>query len=83
MPARRFWMMERQIDRIRAENEIRLIGLNTLTSPPETKEQLRNIEDHIGRLTLEIGEKLTVRRNIFVTPEPGAAAKFLKLTGQG
>ncbi|UKL14927.1 hypothetical protein hairong_021 [Pseudomonas phage hairong] len=83
MPARRFWMMERQIDRIRAENEIRLISLNTLTSPPETKEQLQNIEAHIGRLTLEIGEKLKVRRNVIVAPEPGAAAKFLKLTGQG
>lgn len=83
MPARRFWMMERQIDRIRAENDIRQIQMDVLTHPPESKDRLRAIEDHVGRLTLEIGEKLKLRRNILVAPEPGAAAKFLKLTGQG
>lgn len=74
-------MMERQISRIQAENEIRQIQTNSLTSPPQSKEALNSIQEHIGRLTLEIGEKITVRRDIVVAPEPGAAAKFAKFTG--
>ena len=81
MPAKRFWMMDRQIDRIRAENEIRELQLKNLATPPKTKDAARAIEDHFGRLTLEIGEKVTVRRNILVAPEPGASAKFAKLLG--
>lgn len=81
MPARRFWMMERQIGRIQAEQEIRSIQASTLTSPPQSKEALKQITEHIGRLTLEIGERVTVRRNIHVAPEPDAAAKFAHLIG--
>lgn len=81
MPARRFWMMERQIDRIRAENEIRQIGIHQLVTPPQSKEHLERITDHCGRLSLEIGEKMTIRRSAIVEPEPGASAKFLRLTG--
>lgn len=83
MPARRFWMMDRQIDRIRAENDIRLIQINGLTANLKTKEQVKRVEDFIGQLTLEIGEKLTVRRNVMIAPEPGAAAKFNKLVSGG
>lgn len=74
-------MMDRQIDRIRAENDIRELQMKNLATPPKTKEAARLIEDHFGHLTLEIGEKVTVRRNIFVAPEPGASAKFAKLLG--
>ena len=74
-------MMERQIGRIQAELEIRSIQVANLTSPPQSKDGLKAITEHIGRLTLEIGEKMTVRRSINVAPEPGAAAKFAKLTG--
>jgi len=74
-------MMERQIDRIQAEQEIRKIQFSTLICPPKTKDAFKAITEHIGRLTLEIGEKVTVRRNIIVAPEPGAAAKFAKLSG--
>lgn len=74
-------MMERQISRIQAENEIRQIQTNCLSSPPQSKENLNAIQEHIGRLTLEIGEKVTVRRDIVVAPEPGVAAKFAKFTG--
>lgn len=81
MPARRFWMMERQIGRIQAENEIRQVQAASLTSPPQSKEALNAVNEHIGRLTLEIGERVTVRRDIVVAPEPGAAAKFAKFTG--
>lgn len=81
MPARRFWMMERQISRIQAEQDIRRIQTDILLTPPQSKEGLRLVEEHIGRLTLEIGEKVTVRRNIIVAPDPGAASQFAKLTG--
>lgn len=81
MPARRFWMMERQIARIQAEQDIRTLQTNMLTNPPQSKDTLRMVEEHIGRLTLEIGEKVTVRRNIIVAPDPGARAQFAKLTG--
>lgn len=81
MPARRFWMMERQIARIQAEAEIRQIQTNMLTQRPQSKEQLQIINDHVGRLTLEIGEKATIRRNAIVAPEAGVSAKFNKLLG--
>lgn len=81
MPARRFWMMERQIDRIRAENDIRLAQHGTIFASVESNAQLQRINDYIGRLTLEIGEKVTVRRNAIVAPEPDASAKFNRLTG--
>lgn len=74
-------MMLRQIDRILAEQEIRSIQASTLTSPPQSKDQLNKITEHIGRLTLEIGEKVTVRRSIHVAPDPDAAAKFAKFAG--
>ncbi|UIS24585.1 hypothetical protein S21ZY_023 [Pseudomonas phage ZY21] len=76
-------MMERQISRIQAENEIRLIQTNMLTQTPQSKEQLQRVTDHVGRLTLEIGEKVTIRRNAIVAPEQNASAKFMKLIGGG
>lgn len=83
MPARRFWMMERQIDRITAESEIRRFQSDLTLTKVESKEHGDRIVDYIGQLTLEIGEKQTVRRNAIVDPEPSASAKFLKLTGGG
>lgn len=72
-------MMERQIERIIAENEIRSIQASNLHHPPQSKESLQRINEHIGNLTLVIGEKVTVRRNIHIAPEPDAASKFAKL----
>lgn len=74
-------MMERQIARIQAEQEIRRVQTDVLINPPQSKDTLRMVEEHVGRLTLEIGEKVTVRRNIIVAPDPGASAQFAKLTG--
>lgn len=74
-------MMERQIDRIQAEQGIRSIQASVLISPPQSKENLKMINDYVGQLTLDIGEKVTVRRNIHVAPEPDAAEKFAKLIG--
>lgn len=79
MPSRRFWLMERQIDRIRAEQELRSLQMQGLYSQPTTNDQVRRVEDYVGRLTLEIGETARLRRNIFVAPEEGAKAKFAKL----
>lgn len=79
MPARRFWMMERQIDRIRAEQEIRQVQLFSTITPPQGKEHGTRVEEYVGRLTLEIGETSKLRRNILVAPEPAARDKFLKL----
>lgn len=81
MPARRFWMLERQIERIRAEEEIRSVQRGTMITPPQTTDQSRRIEEYVGRLTLEIGETARLRRNIHVAPEPGAKDKFLSLIG--
>lgn len=81
MPARRFWKMNEQIDRIRAEQEIRELQRNLLTQPPTSQDGLRAIENHISVLTLEIGETARLRRNIFVAPESSAKAKFEKITG--
>lgn len=74
-------MMERQIDRIQAEQSIRSIQASVLISPPQSKENLKMINDYVGQLTLDIGEKMTVRRNIHVAPEPDAASKFANLIG--
>jgi hypothetical protein len=74
-------MMEKQIGRIQAEHEIRNIQSDLLVHPPQSQEQLQRINDHVGRLTLEIGEKVTIRRNAIVAPEPSVSAKFNKLLG--
>jgi len=71
--------MNRQIERIRAESELRAVQANLVTSPPDSQAKLNNVNDYISRLTLEIGETSRLRRNIRVAPEPGARAKFLKL----
>lgn len=78
MPARRFWMMERQIDRIRAEETLYQLGMHTAIRAPSSQNELQRLNDYIVKLTLEIGEKFTVRRNMMVAPEPDAAAKFAK-----
>lgn len=74
-------MMDRQIGRIQAENEIRQVQNGMLVHPPQSKDHLQRVNDHIGRLTLEIGEKATIRRNSIVAPEAGASAKFQKILG--
>lgn len=71
--------MERQIDRIRAEQELRSLQIQGLYGELKTNDQARRVEDYVGRLTLEIGETARLRRNIFVAPEEGAKAKFEKL----
>jgi len=81
MPARRFWKMNEQIDRIRAEQEIRELRSRALFHPPTSEDQRRAVEQRIHTLTLEIGETARLRRNIYVAPEPSARAKFLKITG--
>lgn len=81
MPARRFWMMERQIYRIEAEEDLRRLGHDTAIHPPTSSTSKQMLTDYIEKLTLQIGEKCTVRRNMIVAPEPDAAAKFLKITG--
>ena len=81
MPARRFWMMTRQIDRIRAEAEIRSVQRECLISPPQTQDQLTKVNEYVGRLTLEIGETAKLRRSIMVAPEADAKDKFMKIMG--
>lgn len=81
MPARRFWMMERQIDRIRSENDIRQVQLHGRLTPPQSQEQANAIQDYIGQLTLEIGEKATIRRSVVVAPEADAKHKFMRIIG--
>lgn len=81
MPARRFWKMNEQIERIRAEQEIREIQRNLLMHPPQSQDGLRAIENHLSVLTLEIGETARLRRNIYVAPESSAKEKFLRITG--
>lgn len=75
--------MERQIDRIRAEQDLRTLNLQVAVVPPKNQTVLDRVTATIEKLTLEIGDKFTVRRNIFIAPEPGAAAKFNRITQGG
>lgn len=81
MPARRFWKMNEQIERIRAEQEIRELQRGLLLNPPQSQDGLRAIENHLSVLTLEIGETARLRRNIYVAPESSAKEKFLRIMG--
>lgn len=81
MPARRFWMLERQIDRIRAENDLRDLQAKILIHPAQSPEQFGRVEEYVGRLTLEIGERATLRRNVYVAPEQDARDKFARIMG--
>lgn len=74
MPARRFWSMEAQINRIRAEQDLRTANINAAQNPTQ-------IETLINYLTAELGETHKVQHCAIVAPEPGAREKFLRAMG--
>lgn len=73
MPSRRFWSMERQITRIKAEGDLRLINVNQAHG---NKEALDRASE---RLILELGETTQVKRQLIVKGESGRKAKFAKV----
>lgn len=73
MPAYRFWKLENQIDRIKSEQELRLINVHRSVTGKE------EMKDVVNRLTLEIGETCKVEHAQIVAPERDAKAKFLKM----
>lgn len=75
MPARRFWSMERQINRIQAATDLRQINLEVAVTGKEA------LEAATERLVLELGETTKVKRSVIVKGEPGRKAKIAKVMG--
>lgn len=75
MSAKRFWLMNNQIYRIEATQDLRtlqlLVGANS-------EDGYKNATEN---LTAMIGERYRVKRNRFVAPEDGHAAKLKSLMG--
>lgn len=76
MPARMFWCMERNISRIRAEEDMRMLrALNGAQSKEATKQAYED-------LAAEVGETCQIRRPKIVKPEPNVKEKFKRLMGK-
>lgn len=73
MPSRRFWSMERQINRIRAETDLRGINVGQALT---TNDAFKTTTD---RLILELGETTQVQRSIRVKGDPDRKSKFAKV----
>lgn len=73
MPARRFWAMERSINRIQAERDLRAINVAIAAANKKGLEQITQ------QLAQEIGETCEVVRSQFVKPESGVSEKFASL----
>lgn len=75
MPCYRFWSMSYQIDRLRAEKDLREINVHRATSSGE------ELKEVTKQLTIELGEKCRVERSQIVKAEPNAKDKFLAVMG--
>jgi hypothetical protein len=73
MPAKRFWAMERQIGRIKAEKDLRELAF----------EGAKNDQDALKRFTdtlvQELGETYEIERDAVVKPERNVKEKFRKI----
>lgn len=76
MPARRFWGMEAQIDRIRSEQDLRLVNIHTGT------QTAKGAEETVNRLVLELGDKIQIERPTIVAPDKDAGEKLRKFMGR-
>lgn len=73
MPVTRFWAMERQIHRIKAEKDLRYLSFD---SAKNDKDSYRKVLDN---LTLELGDTYQVERPKFVKPQSDLTNKFRNL----
>lgn len=74
MPARRFWSMEGNMARIRAEQGLRLANVaKTVQNPDQYGETVES-------LSRELGEVHHIKRPTMVKGDPNAKAKFKALS---
>jgi hypothetical protein len=73
MPAKRFWAMERQIGRIKAEENLRALAFE---GAKNDKDSLKRFTD---ALIKELGETYEMERDAVVKPEPNVKEKFRKI----
>ena len=73
MPCRRFWGMEKQIGRIKAEVDLRKLAFD---GSQNDKEAYRKVVDN---LTLELGDTYQIERDAVVKPEADLKLKFKNL----
>ncbi len=76
MPSRRFWAMEQQISRLKAENDLRRVNVNRATVSKES------LEDVVEHLTRELGETLEIHRERIVKPQENFSDVLTKLSGK-
>lgn len=74
MPAKRFWCLEAQIDRVRSEQDLRLVNVHRSVLDKESMEQV------VEKLTIDLGETCSVKHSRYVKPDPNTKAKFARLT---
>jgi len=77
MPSRRFWSMERQIARIRAESDLRGINVGVALTNQDALEKTTNI------LVLELGDTAEIKRSLIVKGDEDRKMKFAKMMTGG
>lgn len=75
MPSYRFWSMSNQIDRIRAERDLRELNIHRGASSSDELKEVMN------RLTIELGDRCKIQHSQIVKAEPNAKNKFLSVMG--
>lgn len=76
LPAALFFNLERQINRIKAEINLRDLAVSSVAmSDKESRTQIHRA------LVLEQGEIYQIERDGLVQPEPGAISKLKNLSG--
>lgn len=78
MPIRLFWSMEKNINKVRAEKDLRDLHLYSVSNASGDY-----VEDLIKRLRDELGDVFKVKGPFIVKPEPDARSKLLTLTQGG
>lgn len=73
MPSHLFFMMEKQIGRIRAETDLRTLAVNASSFSKEQAEKVHEV------LIAEQGEVYVISHEAIVTAEAGALAKLKAL----
>ena len=74
MRADRFWMMEKQINRIKSENDLRYVNAYAANI---SKEAAMTVQD---TLLLELGDKFTLQRPKMVKPDPDAKRRLREIS---
>jgi len=75
MPIRIFWLMEKNLNRVRAEAELRDLNVSFAGNNYDAIKEVRS------KLTDELGTVVKIKGQYIVKSDPDAKTKFAAITG--